>query len=268
MRKHTVRHYIRRTRKGRVPVKQHYRKNRGMGVYIYRKSLGGKHTGDITNPEIAEAYGTKPYPMKDVDTEAKQIKLAVDLIKEDLQSGKNDINEVRVTDKNDFMLMHYDAKSGRTGVSGDVADAFKDAIKSKKNRGSWDGIIQAKDRRLKKKISIEDAWKDIEEKAKKETERIFKPKKNRGALPNQVGDYKIRYVGDRILKDYAGMNHFAGKAMGFQPLPERDTILIDKDMKRKVQLETIKHEVAEVDKMKQGHNYWEAHKHALKVEKQ
>lgn len=77
---------------------------------------------------------------------------------------------------------------------------------------------------------------------------------------------KIRFVTKRILKDYAGMNHYAAKEMHFKPVPPKNTIFVDKNMSRKDKVETVKHEIAECNLMKKGMHYFPAHKKALKAE--
>lgn len=78
---------------------------------------------------------------------------------------------------------------------------------------------------------------------------------------------KIKYVGEKVLKDYAGMNYYAAKAMGFTHKINKNTILIDKNLPKKIKKETIKHEKCEAKLMKHGMKYWNAHIKALKEEK-
>jgi hypothetical protein len=78
--------------------------------------------------------------------------------------------------------------------------------------------------------------------------------------------YKVKYVGDEVLHDYAGMNHRAGKAMGFKDC-KKDEILIDKNFHGKKRAETIRHELVEVEEMRKGKDYFPAHKIALREEK-
>lgn len=77
--------------------------------------------------------------------------------------------------------------------------------------------------------------------------------------------YKIKFVGSRKLKDYAGMNYYAAKKFNF-PLTKSNLILIDKNLSKKDKNKTIKHEIAEAELMKRGHSYWFSHKKALKIE--
>ena len=80
-------------------------------------------------------------------------------------------------------------------------------------------------------------------------------------------DVKVTKVGKDVLKDYAGMNREAGKAMGFEPLPKDGEIFVDKDLDEKEFKATVKHEAVEQELMKKGEKYWSAHKKALKAEK-
>lgn len=75
---------------------------------------------------------------------------------------------------------------------------------------------------------------------------------------------QVQQVGSRRLKDYAGMNDEAAKAMGF-PLAPR-TVLVNKSMSAKDKAETLKHERVERGLMGKGMKYWPAHKRALKCE--
>lgn len=80
------------------------------------------------------------------------------------------------------------------------------------------------------------------------------------------GKFKVRYVGDKVLRDYAGMNYYAAKTMGFTPLPKKNEILVDKHLGRIMKLRTIKHEAEEVHLMEKGYPYFMAHKIALHYE--
>jgi len=79
--------------------------------------------------------------------------------------------------------------------------------------------------------------------------------------------YFIKTKPHSVMKDYAGMNYYAAKAMGFTPMPEKDEIFICETMKGKKRAETIKHEIFEAGEMKDGKKYWQAHKKALVAEK-
>jgi len=75
---------------------------------------------------------------------------------------------------------------------------------------------------------------------------------------------KIRFVPSKKLKDYAGMNKYAAKSLGY-PLKE-DIILVDESMTREEKNRTIKHEMIERSLMKKGMTYWKAHRIALSKE--
>ncbi len=79
---------------------------------------------------------------------------------------------------------------------------------------------------------------------------------------------RVREVSRRRIHDYAGMNWLAAKVLGYR-MP-KDTIDIDiqlpvlcpvSDGADKTR--TLSHEVFEVDRMKAGMNYWDAHTEAL-----
>jgi hypothetical protein len=72
---------------------------------------------------------------------------------------------------------------------------------------------------------------------------------------------KVELVGNKKLKDYAGMNPEAGKVLGF-PI-KKNTILIDKNLTKTQKRRTILHELEEMKDMKKGEKYWTAHKKAL-----
>lgn len=77
---------------------------------------------------------------------------------------------------------------------------------------------------------------------------------------------KVRFVSDKVLKDFGGQNDEASKKFGFRRLPD-DTILIDKGMKLKDQYKVLLHECEEMVRMeKLGQSYWKAHLAALKAE--
>ena len=76
---------------------------------------------------------------------------------------------------------------------------------------------------------------------------------------------RVKEVGDRTTRDYVGMNDMAGKAMGFK-IPDK-TIYIDNNMSMAGKVHTLRHEMIERKLMKDGKNYWEAHKEALRGER-
>ncbi len=75
---------------------------------------------------------------------------------------------------------------------------------------------------------------------------------------------KIRPAKKGELKDYAGMNDKAAKAMG-HPLPAK-TIIWDDKLPVKDQYQTVKHELHERRDMSHGMKYWPAHGRALEAE--
>ena len=78
---------------------------------------------------------------------------------------------------------------------------------------------------------------------------------------------KVRFVTNKVLADFGGMNDEAAKKFGFRRLPD-DTILIDKGMHLKDQYETLLHECEEMVRMEKLHKqYWPEHEASLKVEK-
>jgi len=83
--------------------------------------------------------------------------------------------------------------------------------------------------------------------------------------------YKVKLVGNSVLKDYAGMNDEAAKKIKFKMngrnLKDK-TILLDKKMSVKRKFKDLKHEVVEMNLMeKKKMPYWNAHLRALKAEK-
>jgi hypothetical protein len=82
-----------------------------------------------------------------------------------------------------------------------------------------------------------------------------------------VEDVKVKRVGKKVLKDYAGMNREAAKAFGFKPLPQEGEVFVSKELKGKEFRATVKHEIVEQGLMKNGSSYWPAHEKALKSEK-
>ena len=77
---------------------------------------------------------------------------------------------------------------------------------------------------------------------------------------------KVRFVSSGELKDYGAMNDEAAKPIGFRRLPD-DTVLIDRNMRTKIQYECVEHEVEEMIDMEYKHkDYWHAHLIALNAE--
>lgn len=76
------------------------------------------------------------------------------------------------------------------------------------------------------------------------------------------------------LKDYCAMHTIIGRQLGFsldgQEMPE-NTIYLDGNFSRggkyKVRYQNLKHEITEMDLMRKGMSYWEAHCLSLIAEK-
>lgn len=80
--------------------------------------------------------------------------------------------------------------------------------------------------------------------------------------------FHVKFVGQNVLKDYAGMNSEAAKPFHFTNPPKGKTILIAKSwMTPKEKAQTIVHEQVEYNLMKKGVNFWQAHEAALRAEK-
>jgi hypothetical protein len=77
---------------------------------------------------------------------------------------------------------------------------------------------------------------------------------------------KVKLVKPSVLKDFAGMNHYAAKTFGYKNVP-KDTILIDRSSSVKRKIKDITHERVEINRMKKGDKYWVAHCKALRAEK-
>lgn len=80
----------------------------------------------------------------------------------------------------------------------------------------------------------------------------------------QKHGFKIVYVGKDKLKDYAGMNPYVAKDLGY-PIPD-DEIHIAKDSDYETKCKDITHELNEIALMQNGMKYWPAHKDSLKKE--
>jgi hypothetical protein len=75
----------------------------------------------------------------------------------------------------------------------------------------------------------------------------------------------------KVLKDYAGMNPEAARAIGFPDIDKDEStreIIIDNSLPLETQVANLKHELVEYKLMKQGMQYWQAHELALKSEKE
>lgn len=77
--------------------------------------------------------------------------------------------------------------------------------------------------------------------------------------------FKVKYVGERRLADYAGMNFYAAKDMGYPNCGKKE-FHIARDMSNQEKYETLKHEMIESKLMADGDSYWEAHRVALRQE--
>jgi len=78
--------------------------------------------------------------------------------------------------------------------------------------------------------------------------------------------YKVRFVGDDELHDYAGANPEFGRVSGW-PCPPK-TFLVDKHFSVKGKVKVLGHEIVEEELMKRGWNYHDAHLEALAIERQ
>lgn len=77
--------------------------------------------------------------------------------------------------------------------------------------------------------------------------------------------YVVQEVDSRTLRDYAGMNYHAAKAMGY-PLERKNVMQLDNGMNWEDKYKTLVHEINEYRLMNQGKTYWQAHTQALKDE--
>lgn len=77
--------------------------------------------------------------------------------------------------------------------------------------------------------------------------------------------YRIKSVSSKVLKDYAGMNPYAAKQLGFRSI-RPDEILVAKDLSSEKRRRTVNHELIEAGNMERGMPYWDAHKVALREE--
>ena len=80
--------------------------------------------------------------------------------------------------------------------------------------------------------------------------------------------YNIKKSPGSVLKDYAGMNYYAAKEIGFHPCPAKHTVLVDSNLESRWIKRTAKHEIIEAELMKRGYSYWDAHQVALRYEKE
>jgi hypothetical protein len=97
-------------------------------------------------------------------------------------------------------------------------------------------------------------------------DRLLAEKDRRG-INEFSKHYKVTEVPPGILKDYAGMNWHAAKAMGFNSYPiKKNEVLVDERLCPMHRKRVIKHEEYENDHMTKGMKYWPAHLGALKHE--
>lgn len=76
---------------------------------------------------------------------------------------------------------------------------------------------------------------------------------------------KVRFVGEKELADFAGMNPEAAKKFGYKDI-KKDELLIDVTLPEDVQFKNLIHELVENEMIADGDPYWVAHKKALKAE--
>lgn len=77
--------------------------------------------------------------------------------------------------------------------------------------------------------------------------------------------YIIKTVSSKKLKDYDGMNYYAGKKLGYH-IEKKNIIHIRSGLSKKDRTKTINHEITEAEMMKKGFSYWTSHDVALKSE--
>ena len=79
--------------------------------------------------------------------------------------------------------------------------------------------------------------------------------------------FVVKSVPDKVLKDYAGMNYYAAKAMGFKPNLKKNEVLVNKCYTGSKREQVIRHEEEEAHLMSKGYPYFKAHKLALRAER-
>jgi len=80
-------------------------------------------------------------------------------------------------------------------------------------------------------------------------------------------DFKVKLVDPQVLLDFAAMNFFAAKTMGFKDLKKEYEIWIDFNLPEDRKERDLKHEVIEFSLMKYNKlAYWQAHKIATACE--
>jgi len=74
-------------------------------------------------------------------------------------------------------------------------------------------------------------------------------------------DFTVKLVDPQILLDYAAMNYYAAKTIGFEDLKKEYEIWIDSELPEERKERDLKHEVIEFGLMKYNAlSYWQAHK--------
>jgi len=93
---------------------------RYFGVFVYRKSLGGKHRGDETDNERRAMYGMGSLQGDQRMSEVEQKKYADAMLRKD---EKGDIEEIRFTeDASDMMISQWKDGRWRSGPEEDDED--------------------------------------------------------------------------------------------------------------------------------------------------
>ena len=77
---------------------------------------------------------------------------------------------------------------------------------------------------------------------------------------------KVKFVGEKELADFAGMNPEAAKKFGYKGI-KKDELLIDVTLPEDIQFKNLIHELVENELIADGDPYWSAHKKALVAEK-
>lgn len=75
---------------------------------------------------------------------------------------------------------------------------------------------------------------------------------------------KVELVSRKVLLDFGGMNPAIGKDWGFPG--DNDTFYILRSDPVETKCETLRHEIEEYVRRKNGEKYWPAHKQCLKNE--
>jgi hypothetical protein len=75
---------------------------------------------------------------------------------------------------------------------------------------------------------------------------------------------KIVYKPSKIMCGYAGLHYLVDDNLGLK-IPDGE-VWIDKNLKSRELFRTLNHELIEIEEMKNGKSYWDAHKFALKHE--